>query len=54
LPGLGAAFIAGSDGSYLASFRVQAGAAGAATVRIAARDSGGRVNATKVTVTVGS
>jgi flagellar hook assembly protein FlgD len=43
-----------SNGSYRASFRVQAGAAGAATVRIAARDSGGRINATTVNVTIAS
>jgi PKD repeat protein len=43
-----------SNGSYRASFRVQAGAAGAATVRIAARDTGGRTNATTVTVTIPS
>jgi hypothetical protein len=43
-----------SNGSYRASFRVQAGAAGPATVRIAARDSAGHVNATIVTITVAS
>ncbi len=41
-----------SNGSYRASFRVQAGAAGAATVRITARDSGGRTNATTISVTI--
>ncbi len=33
-----------ADGSYAASFRVQAGAAGAATIRISARDTGGGLN----------
>jgi spore germination protein YaaH/flagellar hook assembly protein FlgD len=43
-----------SNGSYRASFRIQTGAAGPATVRIAARDSGGRINTTVVSVTVAS
>jgi spore germination protein YaaH/flagellar hook assembly protein FlgD len=43
-----------SNGSYRASFRIQAGAAGPATLRIAARDSSGRINATLVTITVAS
>jgi spore germination protein YaaH/flagellar hook assembly protein FlgD len=43
-----------SDGSYRASFKVQAGPAGAATVRIFARDTGGRVNASILNVAVAS
>jgi flagellar hook assembly protein FlgD len=43
-----------SNGSYRASFKVQTGSAGAATIRIAARDSGGRINATIVAVAVAS
>jgi flagellar hook assembly protein FlgD len=43
-----------SNGSYRASFRIQVGAAGAATVRISARDSAGHVNATIVNLAVAS
>ena len=43
-----------SNGSYRASFRIQTGPAGRATVRIAARDSGGRINATLVDLTIAS
>jgi hypothetical protein len=41
-----------ADGSYRASFRVRAGGAGAATVRVSARDNEGRSNATAVAVRV--
>ena len=43
-----------ANGSYRASFKVQTGPVGAATLRIAARDSGGRVNASIVAVAVAS
>ena len=39
-----------TDGSYRAAFRVQTGAAGNATLRIAARDTGGRLNSSVVSV----
>ena len=41
-----------ANGSYTASFRVAAGGAGAATLRIVAKDAYGRLNATVVAVTV--
>jgi hypothetical protein len=41
-----------SNGSYRASFKIQAGDAGPATVRIAARDSSGGTNASIVAVVV--
>ncbi len=41
-----------TDGSYTASFRVRAGASGAAAVQISARDTGGRLNRTTLSVRV--
>ena len=41
-----------TDGSYVATFKVQAGAAGAASIQISARDTGGRLNRSTLSVRV--
>jgi flagellar hook assembly protein FlgD len=41
-----------ADGTYTATFRVARGAAGAATVRVKAKDTGGHANTTSVGITV--
>ena len=41
-----------TDGSYLATFKVQAGGAGAASIQISARDSGGRLNRSTLSIQV--
>ncbi len=41
-----------ADGTYRASFTVAAGTAGAASVKVTARDTGGRVNATSIPISV--
>ena len=41
-----------ANGTYSASFTVRAGAAGAGSIRISAKDSGGHANATTVGVTI--
>ncbi len=43
-----------NDGTYRASFRVAAGAAGPASVRVRAKDAGGRINATTIGIRIGS
>lgn len=43
-----------SDGSYRATFTVAPGSPGAGTIRVAAKDSGGRWNVTAVPITIGS
>jgi flagellar hook assembly protein FlgD len=52
LPGVKVTATRLSNGSYRASFKIQAGGAGPATVRIAARDTSGRTNASIVTVAI--
>ena len=41
-----------ADGTYTATFKVAAGTAGAGSVKITAKDSGGRVNAMALPVQV--
>jgi hypothetical protein len=43
-----------ADGSYRAVFTVQSGAAGAGSVKVSAKDSGGRYNTTTLRITVAS
>ena len=43
-----------SDGSYAASFKVRSGSAGTGSIRVSAKDAGGRLNRTTVAIRVAS